>query len=265
MSAAAFSRTIAPIGYIDIRPAITFVRRRMFTSEIPARVMDAARANAALAERGGLAPDEIFKISEQPQIPPYPEPIELIADTLRSGDLTLFIYAENYHHVIPVPSICVHAVLKKVGLLQRTRDTIILRFKNSFPHQTLDGLDLPGINSGQFETFALCLRERAFDDWLSRTARQRSWPLDAKPRRGPGRPTLVPIVKPILKDLVDSGRWRQGMVLKWLVDRIKSKLEGGKVDRETVKRAMDELYRETGQLEYRYRRLKRRASTKSRY
>ena len=45
----------------------------------------------------------------------------------------------------------------------------------------------------------------------------------------------------------------------------KSKLEGGKVDRETVKRAMDELYRETGQLEYRYRRLKRRASTKSRY
>jgi hypothetical protein len=263
MSAAAVNRTIAPIGYIDIRPAITFVRRRMFTSEIPARVMDAARANAALAERGDLTPDEIFKISEQPQIPAYPEPIELIADTLRSGDLTLFIYAENYHHVIPVPAICVHAVLEKVGLLHRTRDTIILRFKNFFPRQILDGLDLPG--SGQFETFALCLRERAFDDWLSRTARQRSWPLDAKPRRGSGRPTLVPIVKPIVKDLIDSGRWRQGMVLKRLADRIKSKLEGGKVDRETVKRAMDELYRETGQLEYRYRRLKRRASTKSRY
>jgi hypothetical protein len=147
---------------------------------------------------------------------------------------------------------------------QLTLETIVFRFMDFYPCRILDGFDLPGIRKARFDKFALCLKESAFDDWLASTAHQHSWPLDSKPRRGPGQPKLVPAVKPLLKALIDSGRWRQGMLLKELVFPIKTKLKGRKVDRETVKKGMDELYRETGQLEYRYVRRKRRVSKKPR-
>ena len=116
----------------------------------------------------------------------------------------------------------------------------------------------------QFDKFAMCLRESAFDSWLASTARQQCWPLDAVPRSGRGRPRLVPIVKSIVKDLIDSDQWRQGIPLKVLVVLIQPKIRGAKVDRETVKKAMDELYRETRQLEYRYTRRERRVLPKRR-
>lgn len=52
------------------------------------------------------------------------------------------------------------------------------------------------------------------------------------------------------------------MLLKELVVPIQLRIEGEKVDRETVKKALDELYTETGDLTYRHVRRKRRASAK---
>ena len=69
-------------------------------------------------------------------------------------------------------------------------------------------------------------------------------------------------MKPIVKELIENGRWRQSMLLKELVVPIQLRIEGEKVDRETVKKALDELYTETGDLTYRYVRRKRRASAK---
>src|SRR5262249_50571562 len=219
--------------------------------EIPAWLMDAAKSNVTLAERGELTLAEIPNPSKESQFPEYPEPIELIGDALRSGDLVLFLYGNKNHHVIAVPTICSQAVLERAGFLQATREAHILRFKRFLPRHILDDLDLAGIKRGQLEVFALCLRERAFDDWLAGSARKYSWPLDAKPRRGRGRPKLIPVVKLIVKDLIDSGDWQQGKLLKRLVALSQSKLRGEKVDRETVVKSMDELYRETGQPEYR--------------
>jgi hypothetical protein len=262
MSAASSNHNIAPNGCLGLRLAIASIRRRMFTSGIPAGLIDAARAN--LAEAADLTHGKIPRTPVRPRMPAYPEPIEFIADALRSGHLKLFIYTENRQHLIPVPGIGAVEVLERAGFFRPARETIAFRFMDFLPRRILDSLDLKGINKAQFDEFALCLRESAFDIWLASTARQQSWPLDAKPRRGRGRPQLGPIIKPILKDLIDGGRWRQGMLLKELVVPIQSKVEGEKVDRETVKKAMHDLYRETGQLEYRYVRRKRRASTKRR-
>ena len=250
-------RINAPLGYIDLERAIGFVWRRMFTGAIPAWLLDAAKSNVTLAERGSLTFVEISNTSKQSQFPEYPKPIELIGDALRSGDLVLFLYGNKNHHVIAVPTICSQAVLERAGFLQAAREAHILRFKRFLPRHILDDLDLPGIKRGQLEVFALCLREKVFDDWLAGTARKYSWPLDAKPRRGRGRPKLIPVAKLILQDLIDGGDWQQGMLLKRLVALIQSKLKGEKVDRETVVKSMNELYRETGQLEYRYLRRKR--------
>jgi hypothetical protein len=200
----------------------------------------------------------------RPRMPAYPEPIKFVADALGSGRLTLFIFAENLRRVIPVPITCTQEILERLGFFRSTRETIGLRFMEFFPRRILVGLDFPGISMVQFDRFAVCLREGAFDSWLASTARQQCWPLDAIPRSGRGRPRLVPIVKSIVKDLIDSGEWRQGMPLKALVVSIQSKIKDAKADRETVKKAMDELYHETRQLKYRYARRARKVLAKRR-
>jgi hypothetical protein len=259
MSAALSKGRMAPSGYIDLRSANEFVRCRMFTAEFPAHLVEAAKANLAFA--ANPTPDNIPKL---PPGPSYPAPIELIADALRSGGLTLFIYVESRRNVIPLPAICTHEVLRRAGFISPSRDTIGFRWVDFYPRRILDGLDLHVVNKARFNKFAFCFRASEFDDWLANTARLQSWPLDSEPRRGPGRPKLIPVVKSLLKGLITSGQWRQGMGLKELVFPIQSKLKGEKVNRETVKKAMDELYRETGQLEYRYVRQKRRHSEKPR-
>jgi hypothetical protein len=177
----------------------------------------------------------------------------------------LFIYIESRQRVIPIPATYVQEVLEKAGFLQRTREAIVFRFRGFYPRRILNAVASPELRRTRFENFAFCLRERLFDDWLAHTAHQMHWPLDLKRRRGPGRPQLVPIVKPVVKSLIESGRWRQGMFLKELVGPTQSKIKDQKVDRETVKKAMLELYRESGKLEYRYvPRKRRRASTKRR-
>jgi hypothetical protein len=257
MSNSVFDRNIAPIGYIDLRPAITSLRRRMFVSEIPEKILEAAETNVKLV--GSKIP--IF-VSDQPQNARDLQPMDLLADSLHSSALTMFIYAESQLSIIPVPAICTCPVLEKAGFLSLTGKNVAFRFRNFYPRQILDGLNIPRLEEGQFEEFGLCLRERKFDEWLAATAHRMHWPLDAKPRRGVGRPKLVPLLKPILKELIDGGRWQQGMPLKLLVALIQAKFKDAKVDRETVKHAMNELYKESRLLEYRYVPRKRRTSTK---
>jgi hypothetical protein len=259
MSAALSEGRMAPSGYIDLRSANEFVRCRMFTAEFPAHLVEAAKEN--LASAANLITDNIPK---QLPSPSYPRPIELIVDALKSGGLALFIYDESRRNVIPLPATCTQEVLRRAGFISPTRDTIGFRLVDFYPHRLLDGFDLHGISKARFDRFAFCFRENEFDEWLASAARLQSWPLDSELRRGAGRPKLVPLVKPLLKGLITSGQWRQGMGLKELVFPIQSKLKGKKVDRETVKKAMDQLYRETGQLEYRYVRRKRRPSKKPR-
>jgi hypothetical protein len=152
--------------------------------------------------------------------------------------------------------------LDRLGFFRLTRETIGFRSREFFPRRILANFDLPGVSARSFDEFALCLKESAFDAWLADTARQQGWPLDAVRSSHRGRPPIVPTLKPIVKDFIDSGRWKQGMPLKALVVSTQSKIKDEKVDRETVKKAMDELYQETRYLKYRYARRERRVSAK---
>jgi hypothetical protein len=57
---------------------------------------------------------------------------------------------------------------------------------------------------------------------------------------------------PLVKIAIDNGQWHQGLPLKTLVHRVNAKLEGDEADRETIKKAMAQLFADSGQLEYRY-------------
>ena len=178
------NRNVAPIGYLELRAAIASVRRRMFTSEIPVWLIEAARAN--LAEAANLAAHKNLRISVRPRMPAHPEPIKFVADAIASGRLTLFIFAENLQRVIPVPVNCTQEILDRLGFFCSTRETIGLRFMDFFPRRILVGLDFPGISMVQFDRFAVCLRESAFDSWLASTAHQQCWP------RTPARGSTIP-------------------------------------------------------------------------
>src|SRR5215510_7154068 len=264
-----FDPKIAPPGYIDLRLAIESIRCRMFTSEIPPELLAAAEANLALAAH--TTPDqilerlELFRLPAPTELSRHPKPKELIVEALRRGALTLFIYVESRQRVIPIPPTYVQEVLEKAGFLRVTREAIVFRLRGFYPRRLLNAVASPELRKARFENFAFCVHERLFDHWLAHTAHHLQWPLDLNGHRGRGRPSLVPIIKPIVKSLIDSGRWKQGMPLKGLVSAVQSKIKDQKVDRETVKKAMLELYRENGKLEYRYvHRKRRRASTRRR-
>jgi hypothetical protein len=256
MSSAAFPLNRAPSGYLDVRPAIAAVRRRMFTSEIPVAVLKAAQTNVA---RGTQVP---VKVRVEANALPFPDPARVVVAALLSGDLKLFIYAKFGQTVIPAPVASLHIALQKAAIIQVTKGNVAFRFMAFYPRELLNDLEVPGFEKASFDRFALCIREKHFIDWLARSARQLCWPIDLTRRLGPGRPRLISIVKPIVKELIENGQWRQGMLLKELVVPIQLRIEGEKVDRETVKKALDELYTETGDLTYRYVRRKRRASAK---
>jgi hypothetical protein len=251
-------RLKAPLGYIDLRHAIASMWGRMYMSGVPQSVIEAAEARVAQAST------TIQQIAEQVRTSSDPKPIALIIDALKSKDLKLFVYSGVSPVVVSVPPASVNAALERTGFLQLTAENAACRFMDFYPRRILDDVRMPGFNSFAFDRFAFCLKAKAFDAWLAGTARRLRWPLDVKRQPRSGRPTLVHLIRPILQDLIVSGRWKQSMPLKSLVVSIRHKINGPKIDRETVKRVMDDLYRETGNLEYRYVRRPRRASTKPR-
>lgn len=218
-----------PVGYIDLRAALDLVRRRMFGADVPAHLVEAAEANITYA----LNPVPRNPPPKPPKLPTYPEPLEMITDAVRSGNLSIFLYTDSANYVVPISATLVDDLLRSTGFSRPSRETIVYRFKDHYPRSVLNRLDLPSVRRKKFERFALCLRERAFDDWMAETSHQQSWPLGAKPRRKRGRPDRVSVVTSLVKTFVASGRWQTGKPLKLLVGLVNSKLKGEEVDRET--------------------------------
>jgi hypothetical protein len=245
-------RARAPIGFLDLRAAVESVRRRLYSYGVPIWVLEAAEAN--LSGRTSVVRSNN---QQNPDNNEGRQGIVFIIQGLESKDLSLFVYSPSAHRVVPVPPEGVGEALRKAGFLSPTMETIVYRFMDFYPRKVMNGIELPGFTGAEFERFAFCLRERVFDNWLAATARRLRWPIDRKRQSGRGRPALGPLIKPVLQDLIDRGHWKQGMPLKSLVLSIRSKIHGETIDRETVKRVMDEIYNETGNLAYRYARRRR--------
>src|SRR5262249_24884409 len=174
-------------------------------------------------------------------------------------------YCAGRLHPLPIPMAFVNETLDRTGFLTTGKGNIARRFMDFYPRDLLDGLEIPGLKSSTgFHRFAFCLKEKTLDAWLAATARRSRWPLDFKRHPRTGRPALSHLIRPILQDAIASGRWRQGIPLKSLVHLIRSKIEGPKIDRETVKRVMNDLFKETGNIAYRYVQRSRRLSNKPR-
>jgi len=224
--------------------------RRMYTLGVPDWLAGAGKAN--LSRAAGAT----YRYRGEPlqDLPQSPRPIKFITESLRSNDFALFIYPGSGHDIVRVPSACA------VEALERAEESMIYRFMDLYPRGMLDGIEWPEFNGTKFDRFAFCLREKVFDPWLAGLSRRLHWPLDVKRHSHRGQPALDFLIRPVVQDLIETGRWKQGMPLTSLVASVRFKI-GKKVDRETVKKTMDRIYNETGNLAYRYVRRQRRTAT----
>ena len=250
------NRNLPPPGYIKIWNAVELIRRRMFRHDVPEAVLLAAQKNV---NNPTLSP----KVETHPTKDRIDPPCRVLFEAIRTCELAVFTMTERRTVIFTVPKNIVADVLARAGIgVARTRESIAMRFKDMMPMSLLRGLEGSGLQQSGDKTFSLILKETEFDDWLGRAARQHRWPVDKEARRNVGRPERVSVVKPLIKAMIEAGEWRGGMPFKELTYFVNANLKGEEVARATVESALKQLYAETGDLSYRHRKRKRRASTK---
>jgi hypothetical protein len=232
----------------------------MFNQGISEALLVAARKNA-----------QELSTSADRQFPPKVEPRSTgswmdpssttLFKAIKSGDIALFAKTENTMHIFAIPENIVGDVLLRAGL-PATNATIYLRFVDMMPLTLLRDLQVGELQKSASKTFALILKEKEFEDWLSDVAARDGWPIDKKARKLVGRPDRVSAVKPLVKLLVESGKWRGGDRLKQLASLINTKLKHQEVSRGTIERALTLMYAETRDIRYRHKKRKRRTSPK---
>jgi hypothetical protein len=252
--------TLSPKGYIRIKDAIHVIRSMMFSQEMPEALLVAARKNA---EELSISADRQLgpKVEARPTESWMDQSSTTLIKAIKSGDVALFAMTENTTHIFAIPKNIVGDVLVRAGL-PPTKATIYLRFVDMMPVTLLRDLQVDELQQSASKTFALILKEKEFEDWLSDIAGRDRWPLDKKARKPVGRPDRVSAVKPLVKLFVESGKWRGGDRLKQLTSLINAKLKHQEVSRGTIENALSHLYAETRDLRYRHKKRKRRASPK---
>jgi hypothetical protein len=249
--------SLPPSGYIRIEHAAQLVKLRMFSQEIPEAVLIAAKQNVEDASVSRAEKFEI-KVKAHPTGRRLDLPLTTLTGAIGSGEIALFAMIENSARIFAI-SENADEVLARTGF-PPTKSTIYTRFMKMVPITVLRDLECGELQRCGSKMFALILKEGEFEDWLGRIARQKRWPVDRKPPRSVGRPDRVSTVKPLVKLLVENGKWRGGNPFKQLTYSANAKLKGQEVSRGTIEKALKQLYAETGDLRYRHKKRKRRAS-----
>jgi hypothetical protein len=253
--------SLPPTGYIRIQDAAQVVRSRMFSQEIPEAVLIAAKKNV---ENASIRRSDQFgiKVKDHPTEVGMDLPLTKLVTAIRSDDISLFAMTENSVRIFAIPQNIVAEVLARAGF-PSTIATVYLRFLDMMPMTLLRDLHGGELQRSGGKTFALILKEREFENWLGHVARQDRWPVDKKARRTVGRPDRVSAVKPLVKLLVESGKWRGGNPFKQLTSLVNAKLKDQEVSRGTIESALTQLYAETRDLRYRHKKRRRRASPRA--
>jgi hypothetical protein len=249
-------------GYIRVKNATQVVRSRMFSQEIPEAVLIAALGNA---DDASIRRSEQFgiKVEVDPTVVEVDSPSTALAKAICSGEIALFAMTEDSTRIFSISQNIVADVLAKADF-PPTLATAYLRFLEMAPMSLLRGIEEGALQRSGGKTFGLILKESEFEGWLGRVARQNRWPLDKKARRAVGRPDRVSAVKPLVKLLVETGKWRGGDPFKQLVHSVNANLKGQEVSRGTIERALKQLYAEAGDLRYRQNKRRRQASPRGR-
>jgi hypothetical protein len=192
-------------------------------------------------------------------------PSATIAKAFSSGDIALFATTENSSRIFAISQNIVAEVLARTGFTRTraTTVTIALRLMDKIPMTLLRDLQAGELQRSTSKKFALVLKESEFEKWVGHIARRDRWPIDKKARRSVGRPDRVSAVKPLVKLLVESGKWRGGNPFKQLTSSVNAKLKDQEVSRGTIQSALTQLYAETRDLRYRHKKRRRLASPKA--
>jgi hypothetical protein len=134
---------------------------------------------------------------------------------------------------------------KGIPFLRRCGDFTFLRPRNEHYAQIVAwfGLDLANIT--------LAFRERDLEKLtpaIRRTRRRASRPSPG-PKKSAGRPKAVPEVKSCIREVIEQKKWIATESMKALTQQVNRKLPRG-VSEDTVTRAFDKLYEETGDRQF---------------
>jgi hypothetical protein len=105
-------------------------------------------------------------------------------------------------------------------------------------------------------TVSLAFVKRDVEKWaqsLLRGRRRKSGSISGK--RSTGRPSIQPLLVPVIQKLVDGEKWNTTMSLKALTQQVNRCVESDKaISEETVTRALDKLFEETRDRQFQRRR-----------
>jgi hypothetical protein len=247
-----------PAGYIRIWYAAGLLRSRMFGLKLSESLLAAALENVEKLKDANFHGEIMEKgVELKNEAAPPDETLTTLVSAITAGELTLFAMTEKSTRVYALaPDIAVE-VLDRTGFWPKRLETIGLRLRKMIPITFLQDLRVGALRRAGAETFALVFRESEFDSWMGRTASQNDWPIDRKPRRRVGRPDRVSEVMPLVKIIIESGRWEGGHPFKQLASLVNAKLEQQEVSRGTVERALAKLYDETRDRRYHHKRRSR--------
>src|SRR5258708_4488255 len=84
-------RNEAPFGYLDLPTALSLIRVRMLNTEIPPRILEAARENVRDALEGKLKLPINVGIAPTLQ---EPSPLSVLIEAIQSNSLSLLVWTD---------------------------------------------------------------------------------------------------------------------------------------------------------------------------
>jgi hypothetical protein len=229
----------------------------MFRSGYSPLLFEQAERNAEIAQ-SGMSLEEAQQLPSA-QIPSSHQPNRVLLQAIIDSQLTLFacvgangLYCRLRPQVGPSVLAEMAYIEGPPASLDQQRARVLRRFQGSCSTTLLRQLGVDVNWPSSAAEFTPCFRRTAFDRWLAKSAKEFSWPLDRKKKRGRGQPSRIPDVKPIIKAVADVGAWRSSMSLTSLVAAVNASFREKPVSRETIKRALEEVFEETGEPRFHY-------------
>jgi hypothetical protein len=229
----------------------------MFSSELSPLLFEQAERNVEIAQSGM----SLEEVQQQPstQIPSSHRPNRVLLQAIIDSQLTLFACAGSNGRYCRLQPQVGRSVLAEMAYIEgrpasldQQRARVLRRFQGSCPTTLLRQLGVDVNWPSSAAEFTPCFRRIDFDRWLAKSAKEFSWPLDRKKKRGRGQPSRIPDVKPIIKAVIHAGAWRPSMSLISLVAAVNASFGEKPVSRETIKRALEEVFEETGDPRFHY-------------
>jgi hypothetical protein len=228
---------LTPSGYLGIDDAIAAFGERMYRNDPESDLVQKLR-------KSGLS----IGSADRPA-----SAIEALRRAVIRGSLGVFVWHSGMSATVKLSA----TALARLHMLDRR--TFFLR-TGHVRTADLAGAGVLGKLAKSFSASGCFFKAHPFRIWLDRSERRRRLSQDGNLARpvALGRPSKIKIIEPKILELVESGRWDRSKPLSRVVDLVNQRLTSDQVGRDTVAKAMDDLYSETKDGRYDRRRKKNR-------